>query len=883
MFEARCPADSRPPRPQYPFPTLAHDLAAEWLNPSLVIGNLASLPLDSASAALRGWVQSVATKMDARAEFSTSQPQLLPSAIKRRFSIAEMQSLVLNLVQELVGNELEGQDLDTELPLVDMGLDSLATAQLVQNLNAKLNVDIPPSFLFDYPTVQKLSPRIIELLPAEVTQPQSAFSISQPQFSIAEMQSLVLNLVQELVGNELEGQDLDTELPLVDMGLDSLATAQLVQNLNAKLNVDIPPSFLFDYPTVQKLSPRIIELLPVQGVVASEGKALNMKPLTDTQHEVDVKYVYGLNIGTLVKLPRNVPQSDLPIIFILSTVRTGSSLLQLCLDCHPDIYAPPELHLLSFRTMQDRNRYMSENARSNPTGFTKVKNGLVDCVQDLWQCDWSEADKIVESWSDLSTAEVFKLIQLRCRPKILAEKTPNNTAKLVVLESARAIFPDALYIHLVRHPLPVLVSWQGLNKGTNTSEGALQPSWGLLEQLWRDWNQAALTFTERISSDRWTRLRYEDLCRSPSEYLREVCSFLKLEYVESMAHPYDQDYRYKSSGGAHDPKLFLKKRIDPMQAEKWKEIVPPEPVQISTRNLAKAFDYTFEVDAVQSSTGSLAPMSSYTFETDPTVFRHQQTIGENSTMISHTRRRRQRVLVLHGSGMTASQMTERLSRHGWSESLLASADLFTVDAPHMATHSHGRRFFANPILGGGHENHPDKSTVELEQQWHATTRFLDSIHREQGPFDGYVGFSEGGAIACWLALTQASPVCRFVISISAPRLAEMQASVDEAPIASLHVHGRSDSICSVDDVAHNTKLFNQSQTYLHNGGHALPGMTPDLSLQIHRIIQAAEDGTAGSGTGSGPSGSTGTMMNGNGHTNGSRPGTDHYDTLKIGR
>ena len=49
-------------------------------------------------------------------------------------------------------------------------------------------------------------------------------------------------------------EDMDLQAPLMEMGLDSLATTQLVRQLGEDLGVPLAPTLLFDYPTVAALS-----------------------------------------------------------------------------------------------------------------------------------------------------------------------------------------------------------------------------------------------------------------------------------------------------------------------------------------------------------------------------------------------------------------------------------------------------------------------------------------------------------------------------------------------------------------------------------------------------------------------------------------------------
>ena len=60
----------------------------------------------------------------------------------------------------------------------------------------------------------------------------------------------------------------------------------------------------------------------------------------------------GRSLRTLAPFP--TAAKNPPTIFVLSPPRSGSTLLRVMLGGHPDLFAPPELELLSFIGMAER-------------------------------------------------------------------------------------------------------------------------------------------------------------------------------------------------------------------------------------------------------------------------------------------------------------------------------------------------------------------------------------------------------------------------------------------------------------------------------------------------------------------------------------------------
>ena len=179
-----------------------------------------------------------------------------------------------------------------------------------------------------------------------------------------------------------------------------------------------------------------------------------------------------------------------PVIFILSPPRSGSTLLRVMLAGHPRLFAPQELELLSFHTLQDR--------RATFTGRDSFwLEGTIRAVMEIKGCDAEAARRIMESCENeqLTTAQFYRLMQGWLGEKILIDKTPSYALDLEILKRAEVNFADPLYIHLLRHPYGVVRSFEESK----------------LEQLYQVFFRSEHHFTARV--------RRAHLAHQPSEYL----------------------------------------------------------------------------------------------------------------------------------------------------------------------------------------------------------------------------------------------------------------------------------------------------------------------------------------------------------------------------
>ena len=207
-------------------------------------------------------------------------------------------------------------------------------------------------------------------------------------------------------------------------------------------------------------------------------------------------------------------------VFVICTLRSGSTLLRVLLDSHSQIRAPHELHL----------RYVSVHFDQKWSERSMKELGL----------DARAADYLL--WDRLLHRELTA-----SRKSIIADKTPNN---VFIVDRLREAWPDARFIYLLRHPGAIARS-RKTYKGVGADELIIK-------------NVEALE-AARQTYDGHT-VRYEDLTANPERELRKICDFLGVPYEATMLDYGQFDHgRYKSGLGDWNEKI------------KSGAIQPPEP------------------------------------------------------------------------------------------------------------------------------------------------------------------------------------------------------------------------------------------------------------------------------------------------------------------
>src|SRR6185295_18998011 len=110
------------------------------------------------------------------------------------------------------------------------------------------------------------------------------------------------------------------------------------------------------------------------------------------------------DITALAPMARPAPRKNPRVAFILSSPRAGSTLLRVMLAGHPALFCPPELHLLEFDTLRDREQAL---------GASYLGEGLQRAVMELERLDAAASRRRIQDWldEDLSTQAVYERLQ----------------------------------------------------------------------------------------------------------------------------------------------------------------------------------------------------------------------------------------------------------------------------------------------------------------------------------------------------------------------------------------------------------------------------------------------------------------------------------------
>ncbi|WP_432100682.1 sulfotransferase family protein [Streptomyces sp. WAC 04229] len=190
-------------------------------------------------------------------------------------------------------------------------------------------------------------------------------------------------------------------------------------------------------------------------------------------------------------------------VFIISSIRSGSTLLRMMLGAHPRLHAPHELHI--GRLEVSCTNWFSERAM----GALDLKRG--DLEHLLW-------DRVLHR--ELT----------RSGKDFVVEKTPAN---VYMFQRLKDCWPDARFVFLLRHPVSVARSWHETDPVKRPYDTAVTD---VLKYL------TAVEEARAADAEGFT-VRYEDITDDPEREMRRLCAFLGVDYDPAMLN-----YGRKSGG-----------------------------------------------------------------------------------------------------------------------------------------------------------------------------------------------------------------------------------------------------------------------------------------------------------------------------------------------
>jgi len=213
-----------------------------------------------------------------------------------------------------------------------------------------------------------------------------------------------------------------------------------------------------------------------------------------------------------------------PPLLILGVRRSGTTLLRVMLDRHSELAVPDE----SYFVPQLADRHLR---RVDPDAFVDDLRRLNTLAE--WDVPLNKVRARLSPAMPIGAAiaTVYAVYAEEQGKRRWGDKTPMYMQNLRLLEK---LFPDALFVHLIRDGRDAALSFLELPAGLVTKTWMHPRTPAEFACQWRTEVAAARRLGQRIGS-RYLEVRYEELVGDVEGVLRRICDFAWLGYEPAMA------------------------------------------------------------------------------------------------------------------------------------------------------------------------------------------------------------------------------------------------------------------------------------------------------------------------------------------------------------
>ena len=213
-----------------------------------------------------------------------------------------------------------------------------------------------------------------------------------------------------------------------------------------------------------------------------------------------------------------------PPLLILGVRRSGTTLLRVMLDRHSQLAVPDE----SYFVPQLADRHL----RRIDVGSFLDDLSRIDTVTE-WAIPLDEVSARLRDGMPVGEAigAVYAVYAAERGKPRWGDKTPMYMQNLRLLER---LFPDALFVHLIRDGRDAALSFLSMPQGIVTETWMHPRTPAGFACQWRTEVAAARRLGRRVGG-RYLEVRYEELVDDVEAVLRRICAFGGLEYEPAMA------------------------------------------------------------------------------------------------------------------------------------------------------------------------------------------------------------------------------------------------------------------------------------------------------------------------------------------------------------
>jgi hypothetical protein len=215
-----------------------------------------------------------------------------------------------------------------------------------------------------------------------------------------------------------------------------------------------------------------------------------------------------------------------PAPFVVGVSRSGTTLLRLMLDAHPDLTIPAETHFIP-NVANVVDRAIEEGASTEVVRDRAIETMTGHPRWGDFRIDAAEVRARMERHDPLTAGDAIRAFYETCaevegKPR-WGDKSPPYTYKAPRIQRA---LPEARFIHIIRDGRDVALSLSEVSWGTDDVAEAAKK--------WASEVRKARKRAKKLARGTYIEVRYEDLVTDPEPVLRKIAAFAELPWDDAM-------------------------------------------------------------------------------------------------------------------------------------------------------------------------------------------------------------------------------------------------------------------------------------------------------------------------------------------------------------
>jgi hypothetical protein len=249
--------------------------------------------------------------------------------------------------------------------------------------------------------------------------------------------------------------------------------------------------------------------------------------------------------------------TDIKPFFIIGSQRSGTTLLRLILNAHPEIAIPEEgtFWMPLIRSLKGRyHEPIHPKTLNNYLRYIEKNDQFKAWFMQGFSLSRLPADQRPVTLQVLMNALYEEFARIHSK-KIWGDKTPSFFRMVRELST---IFPGARFINIIRDGRDVYLSVRDREPGRkNIAVAGLE---------WKYKVEKAAETLSALPPEQVFQLRFEDLLMDPEQKVSQICAFLGVSFEKSMLEFYKTSHKF--IGKHHSRYIFEPINIEP--SNKWK-------------------------------------------------------------------------------------------------------------------------------------------------------------------------------------------------------------------------------------------------------------------------------------------------------------------------